>query len=100
MKTLDLRFMLRPDGLYRTCLLCGHEFKITSSARITKADKHGFTQHVEFGAAHPRNLMQMQCRACPPRGGLDHTVETSAGPHDPRASLRAAGLESWRDYGG
>ena len=96
--SIDLCFILKPDGLWRTCILCGQPFRIASTAETFRENRQGRICEVRFGPRHPHNLMQLQCEACPPRGGLDHAV--AAGPRDHRSGLRAAGLESWRDYGG
>ena len=98
--TIDLRFIPKPDGLYRICIVCGREFKIESTLAIIRETKDGFIKEVCFGDRHPRNLMQVQCNGCPEKGGRDHAVETTAGPTDPRWQLRRDGLESWRDYNG
>ena len=100
MTNVDLRLTFKPDGLYRTCILCGREFKITSTAETFRENKAGRICEIVFGARHPHNLMQLQCGHCPPAGGSEHAVETSAGPTDPRWGLRRDGLESWRDYNG
>ena len=99
--TLDLRFELRPDGLYRRCLVCGQPFKIESTCRIAyQVYKDGvrYVKRVEFSDRHPRNLLQMQCPACPPVRGSEGA--TTGKRRDTRASLRASGMESWKDYNG
>ena len=100
---MDMRFILKPDGLYRRCIVCGREFKIESAARITEQtykDGQRYVKSVIFGDRHPRNLMQVQCGACPPAGGAESSTFSGAGPTDPRWALRRDGLESWRDWGG
>jgi len=99
---IDMRLIQKPDGLYRVCIVCGAEFRIESTANTTEqVYKNGErrVRSVEFGDRHPRNLMQVQCGACPPQSGTEHDV-ASGGKRDARASLRRDGLESWRDYSG
>ena len=97
---IDLRLIQKPDGLYRRCIVCGHEFRIESSVQIVRVNKQGRTQEVTFGDKHPRNLMQVQCFACPPKGGAESSTPSGAGPTDPRWGLRKDGQESWRDASG
>ena len=100
---MDMRFILKPDGLYRRCIVCGREFKIESAARITEQtykDGQRYVKSVIFGDRHPRNLMQVQCGACPIKGGQEIGQALTIEYRDPRADLRQNGLESWRDWGG
>ena len=99
---IDMRLIQKPNGLYRVCIVCGREFKIESTAKTTEQtykDGKRYIRAITFGDRHPRNLMQMQCNACPVKGGLE-AVTTAAGPTDPRWGLRRDGLESWRDASG
>ena len=97
---LDMRFVLKSDGLWRTCIVCGREFRITSTAETFRENKAGRICEIVFGVLHPRNLLQLQCGHCPPAGGAESTTLSGAGPTDPRWGLRRDGLESWRDYNG
>ena len=100
---IDMRLIQKPDGLYRVCIVCGAEFRIESTAKTTEqVYKNGErrVRSVEFGDRHPRNLMQVQCGACPIKGGQEIGQALTIKHRDPRADLRRNGLESWRDYGG
>ena len=97
---MDMRFVLKPDGLYRHCIVCGREFRITSTAETFREKKAGRICEIVFGDRHPRNLMQVQCGACPIKGGQEIGQALTIKHRDPRADLRRNGLESWRDYGG
>ena len=70
---IDLRLIMKPDGLYRVCIICGREFRIESTLAIFRRTKDGFTKEVVFGDHHPRNLMQVRCGACPAWGSAPET---------------------------
>ena len=68
-----MRFILKPSGLYRTCIVCGREFKIKTG-----------------------HLIQIQCNGCPDRGGVRGNLpDNYSGNPDHRAMLRYYGLEWW-----
>lgn len=78
---IDLRCSLRVNGLWRQCILCSQWFRITpSKATIEYGKVHDGERRIiryQPGDGYPRNLMQVQCGACPVISSLERDRDAS-----------------------